>query len=83
MGISSQSILRGNAIENSQQRGIVVHGTHLATVEDNVLSDVRGTGIYVQDGNEMYNKIKYNVVICPTPKSDPNYGGCTVPGTVM
>jgi hypothetical protein len=80
MGESPTSVFRGNAIENSQQRGITLHGTHLSTIEDNVLNDVRGTGIFVQSGNEMYNKINYNVVICPTPKSGP-VGGCTLPGT--
>ena len=80
MGISPKNILKGNAIENSQQRGIIVHGTHLSTVQDNVMSDVRGTGIFIQDGNEMYNKILYNVIICPSPKDGP-IGGCTVPGT--
>lgn len=54
-----------NAIEQSHQRGIIIHGTHLSRVENNVLWDVRGAGIYVEDGNEMYNHIKYNVVICP------------------
>ena len=80
MGISPQSVFRGNAIENGQQRGIIVHGTHLATVENNVLNDVRGSGIFIQDGNEMYNTLNYNVVICPTPKDGP-LGGCTIPGT--
>ena len=40
-------LLRGNAIEFGQQRGIAVHETHRSTVEDNVLSDVRGAGIYI------------------------------------
>ena len=80
MGISPQSVFRGNAIENSQQRGIIVHDTHLATIEQNVINDVRGTGIYLQDGSEMYNQIRYNVVICPTAKNGP-LGGCTIPGT--
>ena len=73
-------LLKGNAIENSQQRGIIIHQTHMTTIQDNVLSDVRGTGIYIQDGNEMYNKILYNIVICPTSKNGP-LGGCTIPGT--
>jgi parallel beta-helix repeat protein len=38
-----------------------VHGTHLSTVEENVLYNVRGAGIYLEDGNEMFNKVKYNV----------------------
>ena len=74
-------ILRKNAIENSQQRGIIVHGTHNALVEHNVLYNVRGANIYLEDGNEMWNTLAYNVAICPFPFHDETYHGCTVPGT--
>jgi hypothetical protein len=30
------------------QRGITVHGTHLALIEKNVIYDVRGTAIYIE-----------------------------------
>ena len=36
-------LLRSNAIEFGQQRGIVVHDTHRSTVEDNVLSELVST----------------------------------------
>ena len=71
-------VYRNNAIENSQQRGLIVHSTHHSTVEANVLYGVRGASIYVEDGNEVNNTIKYNVGICPWPTAD---GGCSVPGT--
>jgi hypothetical protein len=74
-------LLSGNAIESSQQRGIVIHETHRSVVERNVLWNVRGAGIYIEDGNEMYNSIEYNVVICPFPLDDPIHHGCTLPGT--
>jgi len=70
-----------NAIENSHQRGIIVHGTHESLVENNVLYGVRGAGIYIEDGNEMANSIKYNVVVCPWSLAHPTLHGCTVPGT--
>lgn len=76
-----ECLFKGNAIEFGQQRGIIVHETHLSTVEDNVLSDVRGAGIFLEDGNELYNTVKYNVVICPWPLDSPTKFGCTVPGT--
>ena len=76
-----ECLYRNNVIENSQQRGIIVHGTHLSTVESNVLYNVRGSGIYLEDGNEMHNHIEYNVVICPFPFRDVTLHGCTVPGT--
>ena len=48
-------LFKNNAIEGSQQRGIIVHGTHSSIVEENILYNVRGAGIYIEDGNEMYN----------------------------
>lgn len=35
-------LFKGNAVEFGTQRGLVVHGTHLATVAENVFADVRG-----------------------------------------
>jgi len=81
LGSCPDCLLRNNAIENSQGRGIIVHGTHLSHVSHNVLYDVRGAGLYLEDGNEMYNTLDYNVVICPWPLKHPTLQGCTVPGT--
>ncbi|KAJ1626510.1 hypothetical protein T492DRAFT_910036 [Pavlovales sp. CCMP2436] len=50
---------RGNAIENSHQGGITVHGTHSSTVEENILWCAR-------DGNEMNNTFARNVIVCTT-----------------
>ena len=50
-------------------------------MEGNILYDVRGAGLYIEDGNEMWNSLQYNVVICPWPFNDQNLHGCTVPGT--
>jgi len=74
-------LLKNNVIENSHQRGIIVHGTHNSIVENNILFNVRGANVYVEDGNEMHNKIRWNVVICPFPFEHPEFGGCTIPGT--
>ena len=81
LGSCPDCLLRNNAIENSQQRGIIVHGTHLSKVTQNVLFDVRGAGLYIEDGNEMWNTLDYNVIICPWPLNDPVKRGCTIPGT--
>ena len=72
----SNCIYRNNAIEASQQRGLIVHSTHNAIVESNVFYDVRGANLYLEDGNEMLNKVNYNVAICPWKDN-----GCTLPGT--
>jgi hypothetical protein len=70
----------GNAFEYGHQRGTTIHGTHLATIENNVYNDIRGATIYVEDGNEMYNRIFYNVGVCPWAKEGEKRG-CTIPGT--
>lgn len=74
-------LFKNNAIEDSHQRGIIIHSTHSSIVEENVLYNVRGSGIYIEDGNEMYNEVNYNVVICPFPFRDQTLHGCTIPGT--
>lgn len=73
-------LVRGNAVEFGHQRAVVVHDSHFTTVSENVVYDVRGAGIYVEDGNEMFNYIEYNAVLCPYSFSGPKQG-CTVPGT--
>jgi hypothetical protein len=45
-----------------------------------VLYDVRGAGIYIEDGSEMLNIFKHNIVVCPWPKKS-SLGGCSIPGT--
>jgi hypothetical protein len=70
----------GNAIEYGQQRAVVIHGTHLATISENVVNDVRGGNLYIEDGNEMYNRLMYNVAVCPWPLNSDKHG-CSVPGT--
>ena len=69
----------GNAFEFGHQRGSAIHGTHLSTLEKNVYYDIRGNLIYIEDGNEMYNRVNYNVGICPWNRGDWK-GGCTIPG---
>lgn len=73
-------VAHGNAIEYSHHRGIIVHDTHMATVSHNTLWDVRGAGIYIEDGNELFNYVEYNAVACPY-SFDGVKQGCTIPGT--
>jgi hypothetical protein len=75
-----ECLFEGNAFEFGMQRGLVLHGTHNAQVTHNVFSDVRGAGLYIEDGNEVQNAVMHNAVVCPWPLDGPK-GGCTVPGT--
>lgn len=61
----ARCLFRGNALETGYQRGLTVHATHRSVVDRNVLWDVNGAGIYLEDGNEMGNLIQENVNICP------------------
>ena len=81
LGDCPDCLFKNNAIETSHQRGIIIHSTHSSTTEGNVLYNVRGAGIYIEDGNEMYNSINYNSIICPFPFKDDTLHGCTIPGT--
>eukprot|EP00937_MAST-01D_sp_MAST-1D-sp2_P000340 g340.t1 len=56
----------GNAVYESHQLGITVHGTHDALVDQNVLFDARGVALYIEDGNEMNNTLSNNVAFCST-----------------
>ncbi|CAE8721049.1 unnamed protein product [Polarella glacialis] len=63
-GHCADCVLQGNAIVQGSQVGITVHGTHRSLVDSNVLWDVQAAGIFTEDGNEMYNTISGNVIIC-------------------
>ena len=52
------------------QRGIVIHGTHESTVARNVVYDVRGASLYIEDGNEFDNRLLHNVAVCPWPRAE-------------
>ncbi|CAE7289499.1 PKHD1L1 [Symbiodinium sp. CCMP2592] len=57
-------VLHGNAVVNSTQVGITVHGTHQARVSSNILWNTMSAGVYVEDGNEMNNTFEENILIC-------------------
>ncbi len=55
--------IRDSSVHHSFQRCITVHGTNHALVHNNVCYDHRGHGIFLEDGNEVYNQISNNLVI--------------------
>ena len=59
-----ESYFIGNAVKDGINKGITVHGTHHALIQDNVIYNQKGPGIYIEDGNELYNVVEENVVIC-------------------
>jgi len=57
----SGSIVSKNLVRNSNQRGIVVHGTDYLNVSENVLYNTKGHGFLLEDGIEQFNKFTRNL----------------------
>jgi parallel beta-helix repeat protein len=73
-------LFKGNSVTDSKQRGIIIHGTHRSNVRGNVMHHVKGAGVYVEDGNELYNNIVSNVNLCHQRGGD-NPWNCRISGT--
>ena len=63
MGDVPDSFSRGNAVHDSFARLTTVHGVHYLTVEHNVGYKIHGHNIFVEDGVETHNTIRYNLII--------------------
>ncbi|MEQ9425099.1 MAG: G8 domain-containing protein [Cyclobacteriaceae bacterium] len=51
-----------NVIDGSENRGIVIHGTNGVLVQDNIVHDVKGHGVFTEDAVERRNTIDGNLV---------------------
>ncbi len=54
---------RNSTINSSRNRGIVIHGTNGVLVQNNVVYDILGHGIFTEDAVERRNVIDNNVVL--------------------
>ncbi|MEM7297523.1 MAG: right-handed parallel beta-helix repeat-containing protein, partial [Bacteroidota bacterium] len=54
---------RKNTINESANRGIVIHGTNGVLVQDNIVFDVRGHGVFTENAVERRNTIDHNLVL--------------------
>ena len=68
--VSHESYFVGNAVQEGINKGITIHGTHHALVQGNVVHNQQGPGIYIEDGNELYNVVEENVVMCSELQSN-------------
>ncbi len=57
------SYVRGNAIHDSHARCITIHGVHYLKVEHNVGFNAKGHMVFLEDGIETYNLIRYNLMM--------------------
>jgi parallel beta-helix repeat protein len=55
--------VRDSTIWDSANRGIVIHSTNGVKVQNNVLYDIRGHGIFLEDATERRNVIEGNLVM--------------------
>lgn len=77
LGSCPDCYFSGNSVHRSYYRCISIHGTHNATVSENVAYDVSGYCYYLEDGVEEDNVISYNLAAHVHPVSNivANAGG--------
>ncbi|TWU28688.1 G8 domain-containing protein [Bythopirellula polymerisocia] len=61
-GNRAGDILRNSSITNSNNRGVTVHGTQGLLLEANVLHDIHGHGVFMEDAAEFDNQFLSNIV---------------------
>lgn len=61
MGDMSTSYVRGCSVHNAFNRAINVHGTHNALIERNVIYNIMGGAMFLEDGIETGNIFQYNL----------------------
>ena len=54
---------KNSSVNESVNRGIVIHGTNGVLVQNNVLFDIKGHGIFTEDASERRNTIDGNLVL--------------------
>ncbi|KAH8862936.1 Fibrocystin-L [Schistosoma japonicum] len=62
-GLMNGSYVRGCSIHKSFNRAINIHNTHEVLVENNVVYDIMGGALFLEDGIEHGNVIQYNLFI--------------------
>lgn len=62
-GDATGQYLRNSTINASSQRGIVIHGTNGILVQNNIVYNVQGHGIFTEDAVERRNVIDGNLVL--------------------
>jgi hypothetical protein len=63
LGDANGHFVRNSAIWQSRQRCVVLHGTNGVQVANNICYDIKGHGIFLEDGVERRNVIEGNLVL--------------------
>ncbi|GFN92106.1 fibrocystin-l [Plakobranchus ocellatus] len=62
-GNMDQSFVRGCTIRDSFNRAVNIHGSHNSLVEHNVMYNVMGGALFLEDGDETGNIFQYNLAV--------------------
>jgi hypothetical protein len=60
---ANDQFIKNSTIHSSMNRGIVIHGTNGVLVQNNILFDIKGHGIFTEDAVERRNRIEGNLVL--------------------
>ena len=63
IGTVNQSYVKGNAIWNTYNRAVTLHGIHYFRVLNNVAFNTMGHTIFVEDAVETRNQIQGNLIV--------------------
>jgi hypothetical protein len=63
IGTVSKSLVKGNSIHQSFNRAITIHAVSYLTIENNVIYNVMGHAVFIEDAIETKNVIKQNLVV--------------------
>ena len=63
IGTVHKSYVRNNAIWQTFNRGVTIHGVHYLKVQNNVIYKAKGHTIFIEDAAETGNLIEYNLIV--------------------
>ncbi|WP_075344550.1 G8 domain-containing protein [Tenacibaculum agarivorans] len=63
LGDATGQYFKNSTINESKNRGIVVHGTNGTVVQNNIVFDVKGHGIFTENGAERRTLFDHNLVL--------------------
>jgi hypothetical protein len=63
VGNAPGQFIKNSSVHHSFQRCIVIHRTHKTLVQNNVCYNFKGHGYFLEDGNEIENKLIKNLAI--------------------
>ncbi len=71
LGDATGQYIKNSVINSSANRGIVVHGTNGLLIQNNILYDIKGHGIFTEDAVERRNTFDGNLVLHVRNSSQP------------